>query len=68
MYTNVKTEMSKHNVTLKDIAEKLDCTVSTLSLKINGKAPITFEEARTIKQVLHTNKPLEELFEVQDDD
>ena len=64
MYPNVKAEMARNNVTLAVIANdpRVDCTISTLSLKLNGKAPLLFKEAVAIKEIVKSDLTLEELF------
>ncbi|WP_418566866.1 helix-turn-helix transcriptional regulator [Peptacetobacter sp.] len=64
MYLNVKAEIKRRNLTLEDVAQELNIRTSTLSLKLNGKAPITLKEAKAIKDYLNSDIPLEELFEV----
>lgn len=70
MYPNVKAEMARRGITLADIAKdpSIDKTVSTMSLKFSGKAPITLTEAMRIKAILGTDLPLETLFEVKDEE
>lgn len=63
MYPNVRAEMARRGLTLEPIARELDVTVSTLSLKLTGKYPVTLKEAKKIKEVLKTDIPLEILFE-----
>lgn len=62
MYPNLEAERARRNVTLAKLAEALDLTVPTVSLKLNGKYPITMDEARKIKECIGTDLPLEELF------
>lgn len=65
MYPNVEGEKARKKITLAMIANdpRISCTVSTLSLKLTGKAPLMFKEAVAIKDILKSNLPLEELFE-----
>lgn len=63
MYKNVKGEMARRGLTLKDVASKLKISISTLSSKMNGKYNFTLNEAKQIKKVLDTELTLEELFE-----
>lgn len=63
MYPNVEADKARNKVTLAMIAEAINCTVSTASLKLTGKAPITFKEAVAIKKVIKSDLPLEDLFE-----
>ena len=69
MYPNVKAELARKGITLEKLAEELEQrgmkrTVATLSNKFTGKFPITLNEAKAIKDVLDTEIPIEELFEV----
>ena len=64
MYKNVKAEMSRKGIILEDLAEALGLTIGTVSQKLNGKYPITLNEAKIIKKRLGVDIPLEELFEV----
>ena len=63
MFPNLKAEMSRKGVTLADLAEVLNVTVPTVSLKLNGKTPLTLSEAKLIKNYLEVDIPLEELYE-----
>ena len=63
MYRNAKAAMVKVGLILEDLSANLGGTVSTWSLKLNGKAPITLNEAKGFKRLVNTDMPLEELFE-----
>lgn len=65
MYPNLNAELSRYNISNKDIATAIGRTESTVSLKLSGKYPITLEEAKTIKATIRTNKPLEVLFSTE---
>ena len=67
MYKNVRAEMSRKGIILEDLAEALGVTVPTVSQKLNGKYPITLNEAKVIKKRLGVDIPLEELFEVSEE-
>lgn len=62
MFPNLKAELSRRGVTLTDLAKVLNVTVSTVSLKLNGKTPLTLAEAKAIKNYIGVDIPLEELF------
>lgn len=64
IYPALKGEMSQKKITLAMIAAdpRVDCTVSTLSQKFNGKYPLTFGEAVAIKDIVQSDLSLEELF------
>ena len=52
MYPEIRAEMARKKMSLDTIANGLECTVSTASLKLNGKAPITLKEAVKIKSII----------------
>lgn len=64
MYPNVEAEKARTKTTLAMLANdpRINCTVSTLSLKLTGKAPLLFSEAVAIKDILKSDLPLEVLF------
>lgn len=67
MYPNFNAEYARKGLTLDTLVaemEKRDCkrSVPTMSLKLNGKAPITLNEAKVLKDVLGTTLPIEVLF------
>lgn len=68
MYPEVRAAMARKNITLKMMVQdkRLNYTTGTLSLKLNGKAPLTFEDACAIKAILKSELPLEQLFEVEE--
>ena len=67
-YPNLKAEIARSGLTYNEILERgkkdgrLDCTISTLSLKINGKAEFTLSESMALKEIIGTDLPLNELF------
>ena len=67
-YPNLKAEIARSGLTYNEILERgkkdgrLDCTISTLSLKINGKAEFTLNESMALKEISGTDLPLNELF------
>lgn len=63
MFKNLKAEFVRDGLTLEVVAKELGITVSTLSLKMNGKYPFTLNEAKKIKNILKADIPLEILFE-----
>lgn len=62
MFPNLEAERARRNITLADLGEALGVTVGTISLKLNGKYPITFDEAVKIKARIGCDVPLEVLF------
>ena len=68
MYPNFNAEYARKNFTLEKLAEEMEkrgCkrTVPTLSQKLNGKYPITLDEAKVLQAIVAPDIPIEELFE-----
>jgi peroxiredoxin len=63
MYSNVKAELARKNLTVVDLSNKTKIRYQTLVDKINGKYPLTLDEAKAIKTALEVDIPMEELFE-----
>ena len=62
MYSNVKAELARHNLNIVDLSKMTGIRYQTLVDKINGKYPMTFDEAKKIKEALEVDIPMEELF------
>ncbi len=62
MYSNVKAELARRNLTIVDLSRMTGIRYQTLADKINGKFPLTLDEAKKIKSSLGVEIPLEELF------
>lgn len=68
MYDNVRVEMARKKLTLEDIVSKMrengsKITVANLSLKLNKKCGLKFDDAVAIKKAIGSDLPLEVLFE-----
>lgn len=62
MYRNLEAEIARSGVTRKEIANVIGCTVGTVCQKLNGKSAFTLPEAKTIKDFLAVDIPIEDLF------
>lgn len=62
MYREAKAAMTRAGLILANVAESLGGTEAKWSQKLNGKVPITLEEAHRFKRLVKSNLPLEELF------
>jgi plasmid maintenance system antidote protein VapI len=67
MYCNLKAEMARHGIKVKDIAELLNVRRATVSEKINGKYRFYCDEALKIKKAFFPNYSVEYLFESNHD-
>ena len=65
MYSNLKAEMARRDVTITEIAKVLRVRIGTVSVKMR-KGKFTLAEAVKIKKYLGVDMPLEELFEVEE--
>lgn len=66
MFPNLDAEMARKKITRARLAKILKRTPTTLSLKLNGKAPITLEECLEIKKAIGTEKSIEYLFSTEE--
>jgi len=63
--SNLKAEMARRGLTVREMARMLGITPNTFSTKINGKRPWLLEEAMCIVDILNKdngNFTVEELF------
>ena len=70
MYKNLKPLLKERKITMDQVQEALEVkSKSTTSLKVNGKAHITFEEAVRLRDLINSKGrkklTLEQLFEVE---
>lgn len=66
-YPELRAEMARKNISVTMIANdpRIRRTVSTMSMKLTGKADLLLREAIAIKQILGTNTPIEILFQTK---
>ena len=62
MYLNVKAELARQNLSVVDLSNKTGIRYQTLVEKLNGKYPMTLDEAKNIKVALGVDLSMEELF------
>jgi plasmid maintenance system antidote protein VapI len=62
MYANLLAEIARKGWNKKVLAKTLKWRYATLIDKLNGKYPLTLEEALKIKDTLGTDLPVETLF------
>ena len=68
MYPNFNAEYARRGFTLEKLTEEmrnrgLSRTVSTLSVKLNGKYPLTLGEAKVLRDIVAPEIPIDTLFE-----
>ena len=64
MFSNLDAEMARRKITRASLAEKIHKTPTTVSLKLNGKAPITLSECIEIKNARGAECTIDYLFAV----
>lgn len=62
MYKNLKAEMIKQDISIKDIAKLLNIKVDTARLKVNGKIPFRMPECKVIASLFQENNSIDYLF------
>ena len=62
MYPNLDAELARKKITRTQLAKILKVNPGTLSLKLNGKAPLTLTEWIKIKQAVGEQYSIEYLF------
>lgn len=63
MFPVLEAKLKENGISRKMIASCIQVNVGTVSQKMNGKYPFTFNEAVKIKKLLKTTLTIEELFE-----
>lgn len=61
-FSNLKAEMARNNIKIKDIAECIGITRDTFSRKLRRSTPITLDEAYAIAKIFFPNHDIEYLF------
>jgi hypothetical protein len=62
MFSNLRAEMARKQITIKKIAELLEINRDTAGRKLSGKAPLYLSEALIINKELFPNKNVTYLF------
>lgn len=63
MYRNLEAEMARHSIKRKNLSDEIGVKYSTISDKLNGRTPFTFDETVKIKKTFFPELPLEYLFD-----
>lgn len=65
MYSNVRAEMARKNISMVDLSEKTGIRYQTLSEKLRGNSPLLVKEAVAIRNALGVDMTIDELFSLQ---
>lgn len=68
MFPNLDAEMARRKMTRLVLAEKIHKTPTTLSMKLNGKAPLTLAECIEIKNAVDPDSTVDYLFATEEVD
>lgn len=63
VFENLRAEMARQNIGIKDIAEICGCNRDTLARKLSKKSAITLDEAFLIQQKVFPNADIRYLFD-----
>jgi transcriptional regulator with XRE-family HTH domain len=66
MFPNLDAEMARQKMTRTELAKRINKTPTTLSLKLNGKAPITLNECVEIKEAINPQLSIDYLFDTEE--
>ena len=67
MFPNLDAEMARRKITRAVLAERIDVTPGTLSLKLNGKSPLTLAECVKIRDAIDERLKIDYLFSAEAD-
>lgn len=62
MYPNLKAELARVSMTMKDLAKAIDMPYSTLVDKVAGRSEFTVGEAFAIRKAIGCDISIDELF------
>ena len=67
MYPNFNAEYARRGFTLEQLSSEMEArgcrrTITTLSLKLNGKNVLTLDEAKILRDIVAPTKTIDELF------
>ncbi len=62
MFPNLDAEMARRKITRAELAEAIGVQPTTLSFKLNGKAPLTLSECIKIRDAIDKSLKIDYLF------
>ena len=66
MYSFLRGEMIKANITITSLAKKIGVTEKTMRNKINGDTDFTWTEALKVRSIVNPSLEMEKLFQVDE--
>lgn len=66
MFPNLDAEMARNKITQVALAKMISMTPGTLSLKLNGKAPLTLAECIKIRDCIDKSLKIDYLFKFEE--
>lgn len=66
MFPNLDAEMARRKISRQELAKVIDCTPTTLSLKLNGKSVITLTECIKIRNAIDNELSIDYLFATEE--
>jgi transcriptional regulator with XRE-family HTH domain len=67
LFPNLDAEMARRKITRNALAERIHKTLTTLSMKLNGKAPLTLKECIEIRDEVNSDCTVDYLFTVEEE-
>lgn len=67
MYPNLRAEMARKGIGIKEMSNMIGCTRDTMSSKLSGKTKISYEEASKIERCFFNGKGVKYLFDTLDE-
>lgn len=62
MYKRIESQLVLNGISKKELTEQVGIAYNILLAKMRGEREFTLKEAHEIKQILHSEEPIEELF------
>lgn len=66
MYSFLRGEMIKANITITSLAQKIGVTEKTMRNKINGDTDFTWTEALKVRDIVNPSLKMEKLFQADE--
>lgn len=67
IFRNLRAELARRNLCLKDVAKAVGCNRDTVGRKLSGKSPLNLDEAMMIQERLFPDQDIKYLFLLDDE-